>query len=262
MTHWILNRKSNDGVKIDARNLTRRRLREQLESGSGQIMLQADGVPVLLEELFDIQLQSSEVDRVEVRGELRSVDALASDHDEGEFLIHGDTGSLVAAGLQGGSVVVHGSVGDSLGGPTPGAKAGMAGGVIQVDGDAGDYCGHRMRRGLIQVGQNVGRNLAASMIAGTILVQGKADGETIAVGMRRGTIILTRTLEGLDDPRLTLRLSPAVSFDAGFLNLMEFTVDPSVIATLTPAPLQRVRADRSVGGLGEVIFPANTLTSA
>ena len=157
-------------------------------------MLQADGVPVLLEELFDIQLQSSEVDRVEVRGELRSVDALASDHDEGEFLIHGDTGSLVAAGLQGGSVVVHGSVGDSLGGPTPGAKAGMAGGVIQVDGDAGDYCGHRMRRGLIQVGQNVGRNLAASMIAGTILVQGKADGETIAVGMRRGTIILTRTL--------------------------------------------------------------------
>ncbi|OUT61154.1 MAG: hypothetical protein CBB71_05895 [Rhodopirellula sp. TMED11] len=261
MTHWILNRKSNEAVQIDARNLTRRRLREQLESGAGQIMLHADGAPVLLDELFDVQLQPSAVDRIEVHGHLQGVDALASYHDQGEFLIHGDTGNHVAAGLQGGRVVVHGSVGDSLGGPAPGAKAGMVGGVIQVDGSAGDYCGHRMRRGLIQVNQNVGRNLAASMIAGTLLVQGELDAPSIAVGMRRGTIVLTRPLEALNQPssaqHLAARLSTAVSFDAGFLKLMEFTVERAPIERLIQSPLRRCRADRSVGGLGEVIFSAN-----
>ena len=80
--------------------------------------------------------------------------------------IDGNAGSLTAAAIRGGDVVVHGRVG---------ARTGIdqKGGTVIIAGDAGSMTGFMMQRGRKIILGNVGPGLGDSMYDGTIYVGGK-----------------------------------------------------------------------------------------
>lgn len=86
--------------------------------------------------------------------------------------------------MDGGRLVVHGSVGDYGGFQ-------MTAGMLRINGNAGARLADRMRRGLLLVGGNAGEFAASRLVAGTVGVAGQL-GTHYAYGMRRGTLLLAR----------------------------------------------------------------------
>lgn len=260
MTHWHFQRRVSEYQSIDAANLRRSWLSDQSIQQIESLPLIADGQSISLGELFDVCVEPSEFDLVTVKGDLASVHGLAAAHDRGPFRIIGNVGNHLGSGMTGGSVSVEGDAGDFLAGPLGARKTGMSGGEITITGQAGNHVGHRMRRGTVMVGGAVGDLLAASMIAGTICVGGTM-GDQLAVGMKRGTVILANALglvrqaDSLDS-RGEGRFSSPVRFDPGFLSLYKMPGFQDLVHPLWQLPVFRTRADRNVGGLGEIIFPA------
>lgn len=265
MTRWLFRRHDGDPFSghqcaIDASGIRRSWLSGKSESQICQTDLVADGKAVPLGELFDVEIQESAQDQILVAGDLANVHGLGAMHDDGEFRINGDVGNYLGCGMTGGQLTLQGGAGDFVGAPLGARKVGMSGGTICVQGDAGDCLGHRMRRGTIIVNGSAGKLLAASMVAGTIGVAGTL-GAHLAVGMKRGSLILasgTALAEQVDrEPGARRRFSSPVRFDPGFLSLYQ---DPRFTEVMTPLmrlPVFRTRADRSAGGIGEVIFPAS-----
>jgi len=165
----------------------------------------ADHHAVDLGDLFSIRGERSDV--VRIQGNLSNVDALGAAMTGGTISIDGNAGRELGRMMTGGTVAVHGNVGDDaglgmaggallvwgsaadrVGGALPGASRGMTGGEIFVRRNVGRDAGMAVRRGLIVVGGDAGDGAARGMIAGTILVMGKAAG---AVGLwnKRGTVV-------------------------------------------------------------------------
>ena len=107
----------------------------------------------------------------------------------GSISVHGDVGDFLGAEMTGGKIWVSGNAGDYVGAALEGAKYGMNRGEIFIEGDAGVGLGKRMRRGVIVVGGDVGQLAAWDMLAGTIVVLGSASAKT-AAGISRGTVVL------------------------------------------------------------------------
>ncbi|MEM0925724.1 MAG: hypothetical protein AAGJ83_06785 [Planctomycetota bacterium] len=244
-----------DGISepIDASSLSLQRFsgltKRQIESTEVGV----DGRQLPLAELFHVLSVDPGSSLIEVEGNLNNVHGLAAEMESGEFRIHGDVGDGVGSGMKGGIVVIDGNAGDTLGGPLPNRKSGMSGGQITVTGDAGAYTGHRMRRGTVLVIGKTGKHLAASMIAGTVLA--KASDDALAVNMRRGTLVLTESPRFIESGG-PVRFSDPVSFEADYLRLYRQQEVADFLHPLIGSAMQRVRADLSVGGQGEVLFPA------
>ena len=113
---------------------------------------------------------------------------LAAGMQGGTLVIEGDAGDDLGASMAGGLIRVGGRVGDRVGGPDHARTRGMTGGEIVVAGAAGACAGFRMRRGLIAIGGPCGPSPGYRMLAGTIvLAAGHPDHP--GLGMRRGTIL-------------------------------------------------------------------------
>jgi formylmethanofuran dehydrogenase subunit C len=158
-----------------------------------------------LGDLFSVRGERSAV--VRVQGNLGNVDALGAGMSGGTISIDGNAGRELGRMMTGGTIAVHGNVGDDaglamaggavlvwgnaadrLGGALPGASRGMTGGEIFVRRNVGRDAGAAVRRGLIVVGGDAGDGAARAMIAGTILVMGKAAG-TVGLWNKRGTVV-------------------------------------------------------------------------
>lgn len=104
----------------------------------------------------------------------------------GEIHVDGDAGDWVGGEMHGGLIHVRGRAGHLVGAAYRGSARGMTGGTILVHGPVGNEIGHSMRRGLLAVGA-AGDLAGFNMLAGSILVFGSS-GIRHGAGMRRGTI--------------------------------------------------------------------------
>ncbi|WP_149495089.1 GltB/FmdC/FwdC-like GXGXG domain-containing protein [Roseiconus lacunae] len=253
MTRWTLTVKDHRFQRIDASMIRRRWLAEHGKHEIEQARLIADGLAVPLGDLFQISVAESAQDEVVIEGTDAAFDRLGAGHDRGLFRAVGDVGDAAGCGLQGGRLLISGSAGDNVGAPWGSRKSGQTRGEIEVIGDVGDYAGHRMRRGTLTIGGAAGAFLAASMVAGTIVVGG-AIGRQACAGMRRGSLLLAspQNEAAFSGSR---RFSEVFEFSAGFLPLFSSSLTRELLGRLADQTIGRVRADRQLAGLGEVLFP-------
>jgi formylmethanofuran dehydrogenase subunit C len=263
MTRWHLRRLDTEHRAIDASGLSLRWLADKScqQAADGQLI--ADGQPVALGALFEVHRDDDVGDPTEdelvVEGDLQCVHGLAARHARGCFTIRGNAGHYVAASMTGGTVRVQGNAGDFLAAPLGGEKVGMSGGRVSVSGNVGSHLAHRLRRGTLFIGGDAGHLAAASLVAGTVAIAGNTAGD-IAVGMKRGTILLGHR-EGLTEGANGQQTIPAARFSrpfdfaAEFLRLYQTSILEPMLGRWEGRRLWRVRADRAVGGIGEVIFP-------
>lgn len=166
---------------------------------------EADHHSVDLGDLFSVRGERSAV--VRMQGNLGNVDAIGAAMSGGTISIDGNAGRELGRAMTGGTIAVHGNVGDDaglamaggallvwgsaadrVGGALPGASRGMTGGEIFVRRNVGRDTGTAVRRGLIVVGGDAGDGTARAIIAGTVLVMGKAAG-TVGLWNKRGTVV-------------------------------------------------------------------------
>lgn len=140
---------------------------------------------------------------------------------------------------------------DRVGGAAPGASTGMDGGRVVVEGSVGSLVGHRMRRGEVFVDGNVGDYPGARMVAGTIVVTG-ALGHSPMASARRGTLVHSQNTAW--DSR---RFSRPVSAEFPYASLIRLEPRDQSLQTLLDrcgsGQISVRRGDLSVGGQAEVI---------
>lgn len=107
----------------------------------------------------------------------------------GQIVVRGNCGDNAGRGMKGGRISIEGNAGNYLGAGLPGMKSGMKGGEVFVLGDAGQFVGEVMRRGLIAVAGRTGECTGRDMRAGTILL-GTPPGTPVGLGLIRGTILI------------------------------------------------------------------------
>lgn len=188
--------------------------------------------------------------RLTVHGSVGS--RLAENVSGGLIRIHGSAGAYAGTLMSGGRVIVDEHVGDYLGGAWPGARHGLRGGRIQVGGDCGDRAGYRMRRGELLISGSAGSACGARMIAGTIAVAGRL-GPGAAYAMRRGTILAS------EPPKTAAIMADCGLHEPVYLMTMVRgwqQLDPVFRFQAPIRYTRRLIGDRSVGGDGEILFPA------
>ncbi|CAB3799450.1 Formyltransferase/hydrolase complex Fhc subunit C [Paraburkholderia ultramafica] len=109
----------------------------------------------------------------------------------GELQIDGNAGHFTGCEMRGGRLTVTGDSGDFAAGALTGDMEGMSGGTLTIHGNAGARLADRMRRGLVLVGGNAGEFAVSRLVAGTVGVAGRP-GPHYAYGMRRGTLLLAQ----------------------------------------------------------------------
>ena len=160
-------------------------------------------------EWFDVlsQAQDDGLPAVRLEGELARFDAIGAGMDSGSLEVHGPVGDSLGMGLSGGELrvqgpagdlagcamrggllEVRGDVGDGAASALPGEMDGMTGGTLLVHGRAGARLADRMRRGTVLVHGDAGEFLASRMVAGTVAIGGRC-GAHPGWAMRRGTLV-------------------------------------------------------------------------
>ena len=87
----------------------------------------------------------------------------------GRLVIHGRARDLTGCAMRGGWLEVMGDIGDFGACARPGDMNGMRGGTLLVRGAAGARLGDRMRRGTVLVWGDCGDFVASRMVAGTLV---------------------------------------------------------------------------------------------
>ncbi|KAA5547158.1 hypothetical protein FYK55_01730 [Roseiconus nitratireducens] len=263
MTRWEFRLRRAGPAHIDASSIHRSQLAARDLAQIQRLSLIVDGVPTELGDCFDVRVSPSDSEQIVFEGPLSHVHGLATRHDRGEFLIEGDVGDYLASAATGGVVQLSGSAGDWVGAPLGASRLGINGATVSVRGSVGRYAGHRMRRGCLLVDGDASELLAALMIAGTIAVGGSV-GRQPAMGMRRGTILLADADSMVTESggEASQRFTEPVPFRAGFLQLLNDADFDRVLRKIAggdelPKAIWRVRCDRSVGGQGELLYPAS-----
>jgi formylmethanofuran dehydrogenase subunit C len=121
-------------------------------------------------------------------GDFSAASRLGAGLQSGTVIVEGSVGDGVGLGMAGGTILVRGDAGADAGAAAAEARRGMTGGELVVHGTVGDGAGALMRRGLLAVGGRTGRHAGAGMIAGTIVALG-AFGTTAGLWSKRGSIV-------------------------------------------------------------------------
>ncbi|NML30484.1 formylmethanofuran dehydrogenase subunit C [Paraburkholderia antibiotica] len=188
--------------------------------------------------------------RLVVRGSVGDYSGLRM--NGGTLHIDGDAGHFTGCEMRGGRLTVQGDSGDFVAGALTGDMDGMTGGTLTIHGNAGARLADRMRRGLVLVGGDAGEFAASRLVAGTVGVAGKV-GAHYAYGMRRGTLLLAQRPEPLPPPTFT---GGGRGFDV-FWSLLVRSLAAEI------APFSQWRADRlpvrytgdlAVDGRGEILI--------
>jgi formylmethanofuran dehydrogenase subunit C len=155
--------------------------------------------------------------------------------------------------MSGGEIYVKGNAGNFVGSSYLGVKQGMKGGEIIIDGHAGDFLGCFIRRGLIIVKGNVGRFCCFKMIAGNVILF-KSFKSSLGLSMKRGTIFLM----SYDIKNIGARGSESFDFiESIFFKYFKNYLKNKFSINLGNYKYKRFYGDRSVNGIGEILFRQN-----
>jgi formylmethanofuran dehydrogenase subunit C len=258
-------------LRIDARALLPASLAALAASEIEHVPLWHGTQRLALAELFDVRLDddvSGDTPCLVFSGDVRRFDRVGWNMDGGQLIVEGSVGdlaggqmtagSIVVAGdsgrftaceLAGGRIEIGGNAGDFAAAALPGDMDGMRGGTLIVRGDAGERFGDRMRRGTALVFGNAGAFAASRMVAGTIGIAGEV-GEHLAYGMRRGSLVLPGAL-----PSLANRFKENHGDVDVFWRLMSRSLarEGGAFAALAHIKPRRLVGDISVDGQGEVL---------
>ncbi len=167
----------------------------------------------------------------------------------GELEIHGGAGDCLGAAMRGGLIRLHGRAGDWCAASLPGQDCGMAGGTVLVAGGTGAFTGLAMRRGLVWIGGSAGEYCGERMLAGTILCAGEA-GPCAGRGMKRGSLLAGRMAHPLPGFR------PAGQADDEWLRICFHSLK-GLGVTIPPdwpeVPPRRFTGDHLEMGKGEIL---------
>ena len=137
-------------------------------------------------DVFDVRGERAAA--IEIEGDLSKAVGVGARMIGGTLRVHGNVGDDAGQSMSGGVLRVDGHAGERVGGAAPGAARGMSGGEIVIFGSAGGSSGALMRRGLVAVVGGVGDYAGRGMIAGTLLALGPL-GELPGVGSKRGSVV-------------------------------------------------------------------------
>jgi len=198
-------------LSIDLHDIVPDRLAELATASIARLPVWADGRPRPLGDLFHIQGSATD-GCIECNGDFSRVHRVGAGMQRGTIQVHGsvgrhageglaggrlsvrgNAGDWLAAGMTGGEVLVQGHAGDNAAAALPGNNTGVSGGLIAINGSAGCLAGARMRRGLLGIGGSCGEAAAFEMRAGTVFVAGQL-GRRSGMGMRRGSLIALSVL--------------------------------------------------------------------
>lgn len=226
---------------------------------------------LVLAELFDVRPgPESDTPTVAIEGDLSRFDALGAGLAGGTLEVHGPVGDSAGMGMTGGRLMIHGhardltgcamrggwlevtgDTGDLAASALPGSMEGMAGGTLVVRGRAGERVGDRMRRGTVVVCGDAGDFAGSRMVAGTLAIGGRCAGHP-GWGMRRGTVLFAGPR-----PDVPATFVPVPSQADVFWQL--FARDIARFGgPFTDLPSRRVErwaGDLAVQGKGELLLP-------
>jgi formylmethanofuran dehydrogenase subunit C len=202
---WVLRARQAPALRVDLRAITPRAL---AGLGRGEVERVRVGYGNALVELVEwFHVQPGNDDSLRFEADLTRFDRVGWQMDGGHLIVEGsvgdhvgacmragsinvrgNAGALAACEMAGGALTIAGSVGDFAASTLPGSMDGMRGGTLVVRGNAGARFGDRMRRGSAVVFGDVGDFLASRIVAGTIAIGGSV-GAHPGYGMRRGSLV-------------------------------------------------------------------------
>lgn len=170
----------------------------------------------------------------------------------GKLTISGDTGAYLASTAKGGFVHVKGSAGDFLGGARAGDKFGLLGGTVLVDGSVGQRAGERMRRGVVVAKGKFGPAAGSRMVGGTLWTEA-------GFGSRPGPLLRRGTLIGPSADELLPTFADCGRVDPVILRILSRyiaeTLGPLAPKAL-PAMVRKLAGDQATIGKGEILLTA------
>ncbi|MFA5949481.1 MAG: formylmethanofuran dehydrogenase subunit C [Hyphomicrobium sp.] len=170
----------------------------------------------------------------------------------GRLDIRGDAGAYLASGLTGGLVTVKGSAGDFLGGTRAGDRFGMMGGTVVVEGNTGQRAGERMRRGTVVVRGKFGPAAGSRMAGGTLWTE-------TGFGAGPGPLLRRGTLIGPAAEGILPTFADCGSHDLNILRILSRYL-AETLGALAPKPLppkvRKLAGDFATIGKGEILLTA------
>jgi len=183
-------------------------------------------------------------------------DDLGKGMQSGTLLVHGHAGRFAAAELRGGQIEIQGNAGEYAAAAAPGQSRGMRGGLLIVHGACDRWLGARMRRGMVIARGPVAAGCAARMLAGTIVLADTVE-SPLGCGMRRGTIIMTAPNK-FDTAQLLPGFTVGEQCELSYLPLLWNAIakhlPPQTLTQLGQERPLRSLGDRAQHGLGECIW--------
>lgn len=265
MSGWTLRAKQVPALRVDLRGVTPAALAQRgdparIEVGHGRTL-------VPLAEFFHLERRDDELlvfdadlsrfDHVGagMEGGTLIVEGSVGDHAGaamrgGELRVRGGTGALAGCEMSGGMLQVGGNVGDFAAGALPGSMDGMRGGTLIVRGNAGARLGDRMRRGSVVVFGDAGDFAASRMVAGTIALAGRC-GVHVGYGMRRGSVVFAGPA-----PEVAPTFVAAIGGAEVFWQLLarDLARHGGAFASLPARRIERRLGDLAADGKGELIL--------
>lgn len=276
MTTITLRVKAPPGFAIDGSPLKPATLASMPLATLEHLALRAGDETAAVSDLFDVSRTEAAADREQaptliIEGDARWLIRLGAGMDAGTLRMHGavgdyagaqmrggllaidgDAGEFTACEMRGGRLTVSGNCGAFAASARAGEMEGMTGGTLAIGGNAGERLADRMRRGLVLVGGDCADYAASRLVAGTICVAGRI-GAHYGYGMRRGTLLLNTAPATL----------PATFVDGGrgfdvfwslFVRSLANEMAPFSRLSSHRLP-RRYAGDVAVDGRGEILIP-------
>ena len=265
---WRLVLREAPALRVDARLLSPAHLRALDADAVRRVALPSGRDRIELGEWFDVVPGEEGADVLSIHGDLSRFDAVGAGLQEGTLHIHGDVGDAAGLGMAGGRLIIDGDARDLVGcamrggwleiaGATgdlaasalPGDIDGMTGGTLVVRGRAGARLADRMRRGTVVVHGDVGDFAASRMVAGTLALGGDC-GALPGWGMRRGSVVFAGAAPRATSTFVDVRADAGVFWQLLARDLARFGPP---FDDLPRRGMTRLAGDLAVQGKGELL---------
>jgi formylmethanofuran dehydrogenase subunit C len=267
MSGWTLRAKQEPSLRVDLRGVTPVALASLSTHAVERFQVAHGNALVPLAEFFHVEPRADET--LEFAADLARFDRVGWQMDGGRLVvagsvgdyaggcmsggeldIQGPAGALAGCEMAGGTLTIAGDAGDFAASTLPGSMDGMRGGTLVIRGRAGARFGDRMRRGTAIVFGDAGDFVASRMVAGTIAIGGRI-GAHPCFGMRRGSVILANAA-----PACSPTFVATVADVPVFWQLLarDLARHGGVFGDLPARRIERRLGDLAADGRGELIL--------